>query len=261
MPPNSSSHPQAAKHIERLDRLADHLEALDVWTRVEPGSRRPRFSRETIAATAIRIADTEGFEAVSMRRIAAELDAGTMTLYHYVRTKDELLALVADTVMAELVVRPGEMPADWRDAITTVANLSRTMLSRHPWVLEITDDPNFGPNSVRHFDQSLQAVSGLDVSLQDKLDLITMVDEYVFGYCLHQRTTFHDEQTPLSAALMSYVEELAATGDYPQIAAMISDHGSGPAWALIGESAIDATRFERNLGRLLDGFAADFAGT
>ena len=256
---NSSRTHHAAKHIEHLDRLTAHLEALDVWTRAEPGTRRPRFSRDTIAATAIRIADNEGFDAVSMRRIALELDAGTMTLYHYVRTKDELLALVTDTLMAELVVRPGRMPKDWRGAITLVAQLSRAMLSRHPWVLEITDDPNFGPNSVRHFDQSLQAVSSLDVSMQDKLDLITMVDEYVFGYCLHQRTTFHDEKTPLSAELVSYVEELAATGDYPQIAAMFNDLGSGPAWALIGESALDTTRFERNLGRLLDGFAAGFA--
>jgi AcrR family transcriptional regulator len=250
---------KAAKHIESLDRLAAHLEALEVWTRVEPGSRRPRFSRETIAATAIRIADTEGIEAVSMRRIAAELDAGTMTLYHYVRTKDELLALVTDTVMAELVVPGGKMSSDWREAITTVAHLSRAMLSRHPWLLDITDDPNFGPNTVRHFDQSLEAVARLEVSMRDKLDLITMVDEYVFGYCLHQRTTFHDEQTPLSAELMSYVDELAATGDYPQLAAMIGDHGSAPAWAMIRDSAMDDTRFERNLSRLLDGFAAGFA--
>ena len=62
-----------------------------MWTRADRGSRKPRFNRDDIAAAAIRIADTEGFEAVSMRRLAAELDAGTMSLYHYVRTKDELL--------------------------------------------------------------------------------------------------------------------------------------------------------------------------
>ena len=66
--------------------------------------RRPRFTRDEIAAAAMRIADAEGFDAVSMRRIATELDAGTMTLYHYVRTKDELLALVTDAVMGEVVV-------------------------------------------------------------------------------------------------------------------------------------------------------------
>src|SRR5262249_32571353 len=87
---------KAARHAAQLDRLAAHLEALDVWTRVEPSRRRPRLSREEIAATAVRLADAEGLDALSMRRLAAELGAGTMTLYYYVRTKDELLALVTD---------------------------------------------------------------------------------------------------------------------------------------------------------------------
>ena len=65
----------------------------------------------------MRIADAEGFDAVSMRRIATELDAGTMTLYHYVRTKDELLTLVIDAVMGEVVIPDDEpMPDDWRAA-------------------------------------------------------------------------------------------------------------------------------------------------
>ena len=78
------------------------IAAHDVWTRPEPGARRTKFTREEIAAAAVKIADEEGFDALSMRRLAAELDAGTMTLYHYIRTKDELLAIVNDSVMGEL---------------------------------------------------------------------------------------------------------------------------------------------------------------
>ena len=70
---------KAARHIESLDRLAAHLETIDVWKRSDRGSRKPRFTRDDIAAAAIRIADAEGFDAVSMRRLAAELDAGTMS--------------------------------------------------------------------------------------------------------------------------------------------------------------------------------------
>src|SRR3954451_19339323 len=178
----------AARHIDTLDRLAAHLDTLDMWTRAEPGSRKPRFTRDEIAAVAIDIADAEGFDAVSMRRIAAELNAGTMTLYHYVRTKDELLTLVMDSLMAELIVPPEQMPSEWREAMMMIAHRSRSMIQRHPWILDIADDPNLGPNSVRHFDQALQAVAALDVSLEDALDVITVVDEYVFGYCLHERT-------------------------------------------------------------------------
>jgi AcrR family transcriptional regulator len=250
---------KAAHHLEHLDRLAAHLEVLDVWTRAEPGARRPRFSRETIAATAIGIADAEGFDAVSMRRIAADLDAGTMTLYHYVRTKDELLALVTDTLMAELVVPADEMPTEWRAAVTAIAHRSREMLLRHPWILDIADDPNIGPNSVRHFDQSLQAVSTLDVSLADKLDVMTVVDEYVFGYCLHERTNFHDGPGTISTELVDYVEELSTSGSYPQLAALIEEHGSHESWTMINSHSADAARFDRNLARILDGFEADFA--
>src|SRR4051812_31161710 len=73
---------KAAKRAEVFERAAQELSALDLWTRPSPSTRRPRFTRDEIASTAIRIADTEGFAAVSMRRIAAELDSGTMTLYH-----------------------------------------------------------------------------------------------------------------------------------------------------------------------------------
>src|SRR3954447_23595661 len=88
-----------------------------IWARPAPGSRRPAYTREQIARTAIAIADAEGFEAVSMRRIAADLGAGTMTLYHYVGGKDELVALVSDAIMGEIVVPDDELPDGWREGL------------------------------------------------------------------------------------------------------------------------------------------------
>jgi len=113
---------KAAHHAEKLRGAADVVSALDVWIRPTPGTRKPRFTRDEIAKTAIEIADAEGFDAVSMRRIATELDAGTMTLYHYVRTKDELLTLLNDAVMGEVVVPEDELfPENWRDALKLIA--------------------------------------------------------------------------------------------------------------------------------------------
>ena len=111
-----------------------------------------------------------------------------MTLYHYVRTKDELLTLVDRCGHGRgRASGRSPVPGDWRDAMTLIARRSRDALRRHPWMLDITDDPPIGPNSVRHFDQSWQALASLDAGFEDKLDLIMAVDEYVFGYCLHQR--------------------------------------------------------------------------
>src|SRR4029079_6731129 len=104
-----------------------------IRARPAPGTRRPSLSRDLIAATALEIADREGFEAVSMRRIAEKLGAGTMTLYHYMRTKADLLALMDDAIMAEALVPAGELPTDWRGAVAAVARRSRDAYLRHPW--------------------------------------------------------------------------------------------------------------------------------
>ena len=248
---------KAARKAETLDRLAAHLGALDVWTRVEPAARRPRFTRDEIAAAATSIADREGFGAVSMRRIAAELDAGTMTLYHYVRTKDELLTLVTDAVTGELVIPDDEdIPTDWRAAMTLIADRSRAALQRHPWILDITDDPPIGPNSVRHFDQSLQAVSALPIDLAHKLDIVAMVDEYVFGFCLRQRNNMQPDETHIDPEMVAYVNSLVQTGDYPHLAALADDVGLEQAWSRIEAHLRDSERFGRNLARLLDGIEA-----
>jgi AcrR family transcriptional regulator len=246
---------KAAMKAEMLERISSGLGAIDLWTRGEPVARRPRFTRDDIAQAAMRIADTEGFDALSMRRLAAELDAGTMTLYHYVRTKDEVLTLLLDAIMAEVVLGPDEpMPADWREAMTTIAERSRASILRHPWIMDITDDPALGPNSVRHFDQSLEAVASLPISLAEKVDIVSVVDEYVFGSCALERDQRHPESNP---TIVGYVNSLVATGEYPQLAALADEHGLEAAWQQIEEQRKDPDRFGRNLRRLLDGIEAD----
>jgi AcrR family transcriptional regulator len=204
----------------------------------------------------VRIADAEGFDALSMRRLASELGAGTMTLYHYVRTKDELLTLVTDAVMAEVIVPDDQgLPAEWRDAMTVLAHRSRAAMARHPWILDITDDPAIGPNSVRHFDQSLEAVASLDVDLDTKLDIITAVDEYVFGFALMERNNLQADDGA-GADMVDYVDGLLSTGTYPQLSALAGEMGLAEAWGRIEEHFRDPGRFERNLARLLAGIEA-----
>lgn len=249
---------KTAAKLEALDRITERLPMLDVWTRPEPGSRKPRFSRDDIAGAAMRIADAEGFEAVSMRRIAAELDAGTMTLYHYVRTKDELLTLVTDAFMGEVVVPHGEaLPTNWRDAVTVIARRTRDALLRHPWVLDISDDPAFGPNGVRHFDQSLQALSSLRLELEDKLEIISAVDELVFGHCLQFRNNHAGGDGQSDTGMIDYVTELIATGEYPELRRLADERPMLETWRRTWRTMSDPARFDRTLSRLLDGIERD----
>jgi AcrR family transcriptional regulator len=248
---------KAAKRAEALDRVSAHLGAFDLWTRPEPTARRPRLTRDDITMTAMRIADSDGFAAVSMRRIAADLGAGTMTLYYYVATKDELLALLVDAVMDEAAIPAGEpMPADWRVALTMIADRTRAALQRHQWILDITEDPVPGPKSVRHFDQTLEAVASLPITLSEKLDIVAVVVEYVFGYCLQQRLNADSRQPELDPEMISYVSGLIESGDYPQLTALTDEYGAGPAWTQIATQMRDPERFHRNLARILDGIEA-----
>ncbi len=215
-----------------LGRVVAHLDALDLWTRSEPGARKPRLGRAELASVAIRIADAEGIDAVSMRRLATELDVGTMTLYHYVRTKDELLALMVDELLAELVVPDAELPTDWRAAMTMIACRSRDALRRHPWVFDVAGDPSIGPNAMRHFDQSWRAVSGLDADIETRLDVITAVDEYVFGFCLSERRSYADQDGGGDdRGMVAYMEELLAEGEYPALRALTEEIGLPELWS------------------------------
>jgi AcrR family transcriptional regulator len=121
-----------------------------IWTRPEPAGRAARLRRADIAGAALAIADREGFAAVSMRRVARELDAGTMSLYHYLRTKDDLLELMDDAVIGELLVPPDELPENWRAALTAIARRTRAAWARHPWAIDSLRGERFGPNAMAH---------------------------------------------------------------------------------------------------------------
>lgn len=242
-----------AAKANKLDDVSARLASLDLWMRAEPGTRKPRFSRDDIAAAALIIADTEGFEALSMRRLAAELGAGTMTLYHYVRTKDELLALLHDAVMGELIVPDDELPDDWRAAITLIAERSRALWLRHSWALDISVDAAPGPNATKHFEQSLAAVAGYPGSFADRVELITAVDEFVFGHCFFARSSA-PVASPNDRDLVAYLKRILASGNYPTLAALAEKLGVGPLLREVADVTTDDRRFHRNLHRLLDGF-------
>src|SRR6188508_1748273 len=240
-----------AEQAQKLDRASDRLASIDLWMRSLGATRKPRFTHDDVRLAAMRIADAEGLEAVSMRRVAAELDAPTMTLYHYVRTKDELLSLIRDAVMAEVVLAPDTtLPDDWKEAMIVIASRTKDVMLRHPWVTGIGEGPSVGPSSVRHFDQSLQALATLDQPLAVKLDILNAVDEYVFGYCSQLADEPVWEELP---DLDAYVTRLLADGSYPQLQAAIDELGIGQVWSEVERLFNDPDRFLRNVRRLLDG--------
>jgi AcrR family transcriptional regulator len=146
--------------------------------------RKSPLTREKIAAAALAIADKEGFAAVSMRRVAQNLDVGTMSLYYYVKTKDDLVAVMDDALMSEALLP--SLPKDWRRAIMEIARQTHRVFTRHPWALVSMLSAPPGLNTMRHVEQCLEALAETSMSARQKMTLLAMVDDFVFGHALRE---------------------------------------------------------------------------
>lgn len=200
-----------------------------------------------------------------MRRIAAELGTGAMTLYNYVRTKDELVALMDDALMAEVLVPNGELPSQWREAMSLIARRTRAVMRRHPWALTSLQQAQFGPNAMRHVEQTLTALATTDLATAAKLDLMGLVDDYVFGNVLRtsesrRRKSDADANPATTAAIIEFGMAQLRTGAFPHTVALLggTDLAEFPKDAPgppMDEDGLNE-QFERGLDALLDGAAA-----
>jgi AcrR family transcriptional regulator len=227
-----------------------------IWARLDRSQRRPQpsLTHEQIARAAIRIADAEGVQALSMRRVASELGAGTMSLYRYVDSKDDLLDLMVDTVIGESEL-PDKPSGDWRAELAELARRSRAIAHRHPWAVRfMLARPNLGPNAVRQIEYAMAAVDGLGLDIDGMLDMASTLTAFVVGFVqaelaeaeAQRRTGLTVEQW--RARMAPYLRQLIATGRYPFLERIMVEAEDFPD--------VDAT-FERRLSLVLDGLAAN----
>jgi AcrR family transcriptional regulator len=142
---------------------------------------KPRLTVLQITRAAIELADEEGFDAVSMRRIAERLGGVTaMSLYTYVPGKGELVDLMLDAVYGEAT---GPIPdGDWRSRLEAVARQNRQLYLRHPWLIQIASTrPVLGPNLLAKYELELSTVEGLGLTDVDMDLLLSMIGDYVHG--------------------------------------------------------------------------------
>ena len=192
-----------------------------------------QLSREAIGAVALAIADAEGFQAVSMRRVAQELNVGTMSLYYYVRTKDDLVAVMDDALMKEALLPA--VPRNWKIAITQIATRTHAIFLRHPWALISMQSAPPGLNAMCHMEQCLEALAETSMTVKQKLTLLAIVDDFVFGHALREAASEKAVDTEFAAAQM-------AKGNFPRIAEVFSG----------GRIEIGKSRFREGLRLLLD---------
>ncbi|GEC08687.1 TetR family transcriptional regulator [Streptomyces spinoverrucosus] len=210
---------------------------------------KPGLTLDRIVEAAVRVADAEGLEAVSMRRVAAELGTGAMSLYRYVPGKAELLDLMLDRVQ-----RPSENPADlgdgtWRSALEAMGRATLALYRRHPWLLQVNQSrPILGPSAIDGLEKVLSRIRPMGLSDRELVSAIILVDSYVIGAA---RTQVHQEEAERRTGLtdaefweaqVPVLEKVMATGRYP-IMASLDENTWGP----------DFDHFEFGLQRILDG--------
>ena len=154
-----------------------------LWGRRGPGKRGPRpgLSADAIVDAAIRLADAEGIEGVSMARVAAELGFTTMSLYRYVTSKEELLQLMwnGSASGADGLVLEGD---GWRARLRAWAIVQRDMLDRHPWLTQLPmAAPPMAPNSMIFVERGLETMDGTALADADKLRVIGLISSYTLS--------------------------------------------------------------------------------
>lgn len=133
--------------------------------------------------TAVRLADSDGLSAVSMRRVAAEIGVPVMTIYGHVPGRRELLDLMLDAVLGELYPDEQALTAgNWRIRVEAVTRANRAFFLRHPWALHVgAGPPPPGPNQMRKYELELRAIDGLGLSDVQMQQLLTLLNGFVRG--------------------------------------------------------------------------------
>lgn len=141
------------------------------------------LSKQRVVVEAVRLADREGVDGLTMRRLAGELNAGAMSLYHYVANKDELLDAMIDVVFSEIDLPPEG--ADWQSAMRLEAESARRVLARHPWAITLMESRMTpGPANLRHREAVAACLRRAGFSVPMATHANWLLNGYVYGYAL-----------------------------------------------------------------------------
>jgi AcrR family transcriptional regulator len=211
--------------------------------------RKAQITLDQIVDAAVAVADAEGLDAVSMRRVAADLEVGTMSLYRHVPGKSELLDLMLDKV-SDRLDNDSLAGLGWRDHLERCARGAFDLYLQHRWLLQVDQSrPLLGPNALAGFEQYMRGMQALPLTDREQVMVISAVDAFVTGLArMHVNSLTAPERTGLTdeefwAAQVPVLEKAMATGNFPTLAGLDADAFSG-SWE---------ETFDLGLRAILDG--------
>jgi AcrR family transcriptional regulator len=216
-----------------------------IWVRREHAAvgRPAQRSRAEITAAAVAIADADGLDAVSMRRVAAELGTGAASLYRYVSTREDLIDLMIDSTAAEYSL--AAPAADWLTDLVDVGQQARTIMRRHPWLagLVITR-PVLGPNGLVVLEHVLEVLASHPADTPAKLEAFAMLTSVSAVFVLNEMSGGRSAQQRNAA----YLQQVLTDGQHRRLTELLTP---APAAA-----PAPADRYGDILGRILTGILA-----
>lgn len=225
-----------------------------IWARLSGQGRGPArtLDHEAITAAAIALADADGLDAVSMRKVAARMEHSPMALYRHVGSKDDLIELMYDAVLGELDL--GEAPSgDWQADLARLAREVRRLHHAHPWISRLGHRPTLGPNAIRLLEYGLAGVDRLGLGIDAMMDLMGTALQFTRGFVLQelgvaeaqQRTGLDQEAYRRQTG--PFLFRLIEAGNTPYLKRLIEDAEDFPDPDVV---------FERRLAMVLNGLAA-----
>ena len=205
---------------------------------------RTRLNRDRVLQAAIALADANGIDSLTMRKLGVELGVEAMSLYNHVANKSDLLDGMIDIVFDEI-----DLPSDaidWRTAMRQRAISARKALSRHRWAIGLMESRSTpGPATLRHHDAVLATLREAGFSIAMAAHAYSALDSYIYGFALQEPSLpFHEaeETAQVTQAIMAQF----SSGQYPHLTEMAVEHVLQPGYDYGDE-------FEFGLDLILDG--------
>ena len=218
--------------------------------RAEPASRRgTALDREQIVRAAIHLADAEGLEAVTMRRVAQQLNTGAMSLYRHVPDKDALVSMMIETVLGDALAEQPPPSEGWRDSLRAIAQSTWRLSRRHRWYPEASIAyPPLTPNGVAGLEHALSVFDAYGLSIVTRMQFVGAVHHLALHAALDRaieegsRERFGVTEEEAFRRMAPLMEKLAASGQYPNVTAFIAEvsqfDGDEEEWVLAGVELI-----------------------
>jgi AcrR family transcriptional regulator len=228
------------------DLLSKHTGVLSKLSSLMSSSsstpRRAPLSRERVLQAAVALADREGLDTLTMRRLGTELGVEAMSLYRHVANKEEILDGMIELVVAEIEIpRHG---AEWREEMRRRAISAREVLGRHSWAIGLLETRrSMGTTVLRYLDAILGNLRSAGFPVEDAAHAFWLLDSFVYGQVIQETTLPFATPEEISESTASILEQITRD-EYPYLVEM-GEHALTTAYSFDSE-------FEFGLDLILD---------